>query len=225
MSTSALGIIALTACLGLRLRKKGRLYLIGGRGGDAVAHEEIVREFSDLCDKSILIVSAASDHEDAGQKYVTAFRDMGNKVKLVSIPTKQDILDPNLSGIFFTGGNQSKLMDRVGHLKNEIKARYNNGVHLGGTSAGTAVMGQTMIAGGKEDQVPIIKKGFGIIKDSIFDQHFSSRNRVPRLTKAVEMFSLRGIGIDEDTAFVYLEDNTTKVIGSAKATIIEPKRF
>ena len=150
MSTSALGIIALTACLGLRLRKKVGFYLIGGRGGDAVAHEEIVREFSDLCDGDILIVStSASDHEDAGQKYVTAFSDMGNKVKLVSIPKKQDVLDPNLSGIFFTGGNQSKLMDRVGHLKNEIKARYNNGVHLGGTSAGTAVMGETMIAGGK----------------------------------------------------------------------------
>ena len=198
---------------------------MGGRGSDVTAHEEIVREFSNLCDGDILIVSAASDHQDAGQKYFNAFNDMGNKVKLVRIPKKQDVLNPNLSGIFFTGGNQSKLVDRVGHLKNEIKARYNNGVHLGGTSAGTAVMGETMITGGKEDQTPIIKKGFGIIKDSIFDQHFSSRNRVPRLTKAVESLSLRGIGIDEDTAFVYLEDNTTKVIGSSKVTIIDPKRF
>jgi cyanophycinase len=225
VSMSALGTIAVTACLGFRLRHKGRLYLIGGRGGDSEAHKEIVREFSNLCDGDILIVSAASDHQDAGQKYFDAFSGMGNKVKLVRVPTKQEILDPKLSGIFFTGGNQSKLMDRVGHLKKEIKRRYNNGVHLGGTSAGTAVMGETMIAGEKGDEGPIIKQGFGIIRDSIFDQHFSSRNRVPRLTKAVESLSLRGVGIDEDTAFVYLEDNTTKVIGSSKVTIIDPKGF
>ena len=221
MINSALGTIVLTACLSLRLNHKGRLYLIGGRGGDSVAHQQIVREFSDLCDGSILIISGASDHPDAGKKYFDAFSSMGNRVKLVSIPSEQDILDPNISGIFFTGGNQSKLIKRIGHLRELIKGKFNKGVHLGGTSAGTAIMGEFMVADGKEN--PVIKKGLGIVKDSIFDQHFSSRNRTSRLTKAVNMLSLRGVGIDEDTAFVLMENNKEKVIGSEKITIISPK--
>jgi cyanophycinase len=53
------------------------------------------------------------------------------------------------TGVFFTGGDQSRIMDvlRDAELIGALRERYAAGVVFGGTSAGAAIMSERMITG------------------------------------------------------------------------------
>jgi cyanophycinase len=101
-------------------------------------------------------------------------------------------------------------------------------ITLAGTSAGAAVMGQQMIAGGGSGESPNrslvdMTTGLGIIPEVIVDQHFHNRNRMARLLSAVASHTDRlGIGIDEDTCAMFEGNGTFQVIGKGTVTIVDP---
>lgn len=130
-----------------------------------------------------------------------------------------------------------------------IRERLAAGAMVGGTSAGAAVMGEHMIGcgspevaltapvsrdlndcSGKEESeggVPLVlSKGLGFLPGIVFDQHFSERGRLTRLVRAVaciEADAVMGIGVDEDSAFVFdLAQETGYAAGRGTVTIVDP---
>lgn len=130
-----------------------------------------------------------------------------------------------------------------------MRKRLDKGAVIGGTSAGAAVMGEHMIACGSPDialigpvsrdvkdcdgkeeeqgKVPLVLgRGLGFLPGIVFDQHFSQRARLTRLIRAVayvEAESVTGIGVDEDTAFVFdIGHETGFPVGSGTITVVDP---
>lgn len=118
------------------------------------------------------------------------------------------------TGIFFSGGDQNRIMDVLAdeELLRLIREKYAAGTPFGGTSAGAAVMSDPMMTGDADLKILDgskvgVRKGLGLIPNVIFDQHFLVRQRHNRLFGLIMVNpKILGIGIDEDTA-VLIEDN------------------
>lgn len=158
--------------------------------------------------------------------------------------------------IWMLGGDQLRIMATLvasdgsdTPMLAAIRQRLEEGAVIGGTSAGAAVMGEHMIACGSPDvaltapvsrdlkdcegsdedaeRVPLVLgRGLGLLPGIVFDQHFSERNRLSRLMRAVaciDAAKVTGVGVDEDTGFVFaLADETGHVTGRGTITVIDP---
>jgi cyanophycinase len=216
--------------------------IIGG-AEDKVNECTILRAFfesagSDMARIGIIPV-ASREPTIVGDRYAQIFTDMGAKqVQLMDIRHREeceqdqwlDVLD-ECSGVFVTGGDQVRLCDVIGGtpLVQAIKAKLKgNELVLAGTSAGAAMMGEKMIAGGSSGESPNqalvdLSYGLGIIPEILVDQHFHNRNRMARLLSAIACNSDKlGIGIDEDTCLAIADDGTFKVLGKGTVTIVDP---
>jgi cyanophycinase len=191
-------------------------------------------------DATIGIIPAASrEPAVVGDRYYQVFQTMGAKqVEIIDIRYRTECdeghwLDTleRCSGIFVTGGDQLRLRDLIGGTKlmKTIKEKIQSGqLVLAGTSAGAAIMGETMIAGGSSGESPNpalvdLTEGLGIFPELLVDQHFHNRNRMARLLSAIaENSDKLGIGIDEDTCVAMAGDGTFQVLGKGTITIIDP---
>lgn len=105
--------------------------------------------------------------------------------------------------VFLTGGDQSDLVERLG--QDGIKALadyYAGGGLIGGTSAGAACMGNTMITGGTHRDLAMAA-GLGLTGEVMFDTHFAERGRFARPIVALQTPGAgaeMALGLDEDTA-------------------------
>lgn len=115
-----------------------------------------------------------------------------------SIETWRSLVE-RASGIFFTGGDQKRIYSRLfnRNLLPELHSRIESGpCILGGTSAGTAIMSPTMIAGGPlvdpadwpdlflhKTDLATFSHGISVIP-FVTDQHFSQKKREERLSHA-----------------------------------------
>jgi cyanophycinase len=138
--------------------------------------------------------------------------------------------------IFFTGGSQLKLARafRGSAALNLIRHRVEEGLHLSGTSAGTAIMSEVMLTGsplppferiaGVRPLMVETREGFGFVRRLILDQHFLKRDRVDRLTSAVyDRQHLVGVGIDEATAILVDADESFEVLGESAVMVIDAR--
>ncbi len=186
-----------------------------------------------------IIPCASREPAVVGDRYYQLFTQMG--VKQVQI---LDIRYPNeaneqrwlevlnqCTGVFVTGGDQLRLCDLIGgtELLALIKAKLRSGqLALAGTSAGAAMMGETMIAGGSSGESPSqslveLMPGLGILPELLVDQHFHNRNRMARLMSAIAAHPDKlGIGIDEDTCMAIDGVGTFQVLGKGTVTVIDP---
>lgn len=135
------------------------------------------------------------------------------------------------SGVFFTGGDQGRIMDVLADpgLLAEMKARYAAGVVFGGTSAGAAVMSARMITGDGDFSVIDggkvgVRPGLGLLEGVIVDQHFVKRQRENRLFGLVlDHPQQRGVGIDEDTALLVTNGREAEVVGKGPVVLVDAK--
>jgi cyanophycinase len=146
------------------------------------------------------------------------------------------------SGIWFTGGDQIRvtqvLLDTP--LLVAMKARYRAGAAIGGTSAGAAIMSDSMLTGNQRrpdslgyygDEFPEIARGtievvpgLGFLHGAIVDQHFIRRERHNRLLSVVlERPGLIGVGVDEGTALLVEPDGTWQVLGASAVEVIDAR--
>jgi cyanophycinase len=186
-----------------------------------------------------IIPCASQEPSVVGDRYLQIFEKMGALNVLVLDIRQPKECDEEIwlnslahcTGIFVTGGDQVRLCDLLGESKfiESIKARVQLGnLVLAGTSAGAAVMGEKMIAGGSSGESPNqllvdLADGLGIFPDLLVDQHFHNRNRMARLFSAIAANPDKlGIGIDEDTCAAFKQDGTFEVIGKGTITIIDP---
>lgn len=186
-----------------------------------------------------IIPCASREPAVVGDRYYQIFQAMGAKqVQVLDIryPNEGDEtrwLDvlKDCTGIFVTGGDQLRLCDLVGGTKlmQSIKERVSQGhLALAGTSAGAAMMGEAMIAGGSSGESPNqslveLTQGLAILPELLVDQHFHNRNRMARLMSAIAAHPDKlGIGIDEDTCAAVSHDGTFQVLGKGSITVIDP---
>lgn len=135
------------------------------------------------------------------------------------------------TGIYFTGGDQNRIMDvlKDEELLKMLRDKYAAGTPFGGTSAGAAVMSDPMITGEADlkilDGTKVgVRKGLGLIRDVIFDQHFLVRQRHNRLFGLVMVNpSMLGVGIDEDTSVLIEDNRKLQVVGATQVMFVDAK--
>ncbi|MBD1864355.1 cyanophycinase [Trichocoleus sp. FACHB-591] len=221
---------------------KTAVMIIGG-AEDKVHGKEILTSFfhrSGGTDARIAIIPCASrEPATIGERYRTIFEDMGAKaIEVLDIREREQCEDSlwrafleSCTGVFMTGGDQLRLCALLAdtELMAEVRRRAVKGeITLAGTSAGAAVMGHHMIAGGGSGEHPNrslvdMATGLAIIPEIIVDQHFHNRNRMARLMSAIAAYPDKlGIGIDEDTCALFEGDGLLHVLGKGSVTVIDP---
>ena len=227
---------------------KGYLLIIGG--GERT--DAIMKRFLNLAagfgrGKIIIFTMATEVPGEVGEEVMAEYK--GRSVRDFSIHhlTRREALLPDTikildgaGGIFFTGGDQSRLTGVLldTPLLEGIRDLYEKGGVIGGTSAGAAVMSEVMITGDEkrtsdEDELwqaiwadnVVWTKGFGFVKNAIIDQHFLTRRRLNRLISLViENPKLVGVGIEESTAVLVRPDGRYEVIGENQVMIYDARR-
>jgi cyanophycinase len=220
---------------------KTAILVIGG-AEDKVHGREILHTFfdrsGDINAKIGIIPSASREPAVIGDRYQTIFSEMGAcQVRVFDIRDRDQGSDPDLqkqmeecTGIFLTGGDQLRLWGILAEtpLMERLHQRVWQGeLTLAGTSAGAAVMGHHMIAGGGSGESPNrslvdMATGLGLIPEAIVDQHFHNRNRMSRLLSAIAAYPDKiGIGIDEDTCALFERDGIIHAIGKGTVTVVD----
>ena len=215
--------------------------LIAIGGGELAEAADVLDEFLGLVnqksDARIVVMTIATEEpESAGRKYNNLFRKNGIKhVGIVDISQRDDAFNKaNLKkveqcdAIFFTGGDQLNVTSLLGGslLHNLIYDRIEEGIVVAGTSAGAAMMSNSMIISGRSDLAPKvgcveIAPGMDFVTGTIIDTHFSERGRHGRLLTAIAHYPQDlGIGIDEHTAII-IRENEFEVCGKGVVTIID----
>ncbi|MBD1866569.1 cyanophycinase [Leptolyngbya sp. FACHB-671] len=221
---------------------KAAVLVIGG-AEDKVHGRQILNVFfnrAGATDARIAIIPCASREPSViGNRYRTIFEEMGAKaIEILDIRDREQSENPDwkdyleqCTGVFMTGGDQLRLCGLLADtpIMERVRVRAQLGeITLAGTSAGAAVMGEHMIAGGGSGESPNrslvdLATGLNIIPDVIVDQHFHNRNRMARLMSAISIYPDKlGIGIDEDTCALFEDSGIFQVIGKGTVTVIDP---
>ena len=221
-------------------RSDRTLIIIGGKE-DRSNNKIILGEVAKRIGSGKLVVTTVAMSgrtDDLFDLYEKAFRSLGvqhlykleiNERAEATIPAKVKLLD-NAAGVFFTGGDQIKITSQIGDtpIFERIREIYDEGATIAGTSAGAAVMSETMLVEGGDENSHVIggavrmAPGLGLIGGLIIDQHFTERGRFGRLTGAVAQNPKNlGIGIDEQTAIVVERGNGFYVLGSGAVYVID----
>jgi cyanophycinase len=220
-------------------RRKGCLIVIGGHEDrDPEGERTILKEVARHVRGGKLVLATVASHQPEGyfDDYDKAFADLdvGELVELyvedrneASDRDKLSVLD-DAAAIFFSGGDQLRITSQIGDtgIEAKVRALYERGGLVAGTSAGASVMSDTMLVKGTSSETHRIgdlhmAPGLGLVRDVIIDQHFAERGRFGRLIGAVAHNPrVLGLGIDEDTAAV-IEQDRFSVIGSGAVYVVD----
>jgi cyanophycinase len=218
----------------------GAVMVIGG-AEDKIRDKVILNRFARYAggaDGHVVVISTASSlGEAATSMYQDLFERLGiGHVSGIRPEQRAEADDESITkllaeatGIFLTGGNQSRLTQVVAgtRLDDAIHLAHDRGAVLAGTSAGASAMASHMVAFGREGATPRnrmvqLSAGLGILQGLVVDQHFVQRGRIGRLLALVAQSpSLLGLGVDEDTAALVFADHTLHVIGKGAVTIVD----
>lgn len=220
---------------------RGNLVIVGGGGRPLSVMNKIVELSSD---SSIIIIPMASSIPDTvGFDQGEQFWGYGAKSVEVLLLTETDKSNEtiaeklrNARGIWFSGGDQNRLMDYLGDgiLIDALFEAYQNGAVISGTSAGAAVMSKVMLTGSEnrpdryrsnatihKDNI-ITTEGIGLLQGVIVDQHFLRRSRLNRLISTLLDHPERlAAGIDEATALWIKPGGWAEVIGESQVILLE----
>lgn len=214
--------------------------VIGG-AEDKLRHKAILSRFARFAggaDGHVVVISTASSlGEAATERYRELFEALGiGRVSGLRPEERAEANDPAVTkllaeatGVFLTGGNQSRLTQIVGgtRLADALLLAHDRGVVLAGTSAGASAMASHMVAFGASGATPKnrmvhLSAGLGVLQNVVIDQHFEQRGRTGRLLALVAQSpSLLGIGVDEDTCAIVHPDRTLQVIGKGAVAIVD----
>jgi cyanophycinase len=218
---------------------RGYLVPVGG-AEDKDGNAAILRRFVEISGggaAKIAIIPTASRLPDTGDRYVSIFSNLGagEAFSLAYEARDQTAREDWLArldtatGIFLTGGNQLRISTILGGtpVAKAIRRLNAAGVHVGGTSAGAAVLSEHMIAFGRGGATPraglvSLAPGFGMTNRVVIDQHFRQRDRLGRLLTALAYnpFAV-GLGLDEDTAAFIDGHDVLHVEGTGAITIVD----
>lgn len=219
---------------------RGYIVPVGG-AEKKTAEMSILKRFVKIAgggDARIVVIPTASELEDTGERYVDLFEGLYvESARSLPITTREHAMEEecvaaieDATAVFLTGGNQLRLSTILGGspVAKTIRRRNSDGMHVGGTSAGAAILPEHMIAGGRSGHTPrvdgvVMAPGLGLTNRLLIDQHFRQRDRLGRLLTAVSFnpFAV-GVGLDEDTAIFLGPDGSFEVVGSGAVTVVDP---
>jgi cyanophycinase len=231
---------------------RGHLLIVGG----GRQPPELVARFVELAGgagraRIAVLPMASGEPEASGREKADELRALGADVFVLHLTREQAMTDSaarlleGATGIWFTGGDQSRVTPvlRGSPVLDAIRARWREGAVVGGTSAGAAVMPDSMLTGNQfragedtagyyGDEFPDVARrtiqvapGLGFLPGTIIDQHFIRRERHNRLLAVtLERPSLIGVGIDESTAIEVGPDGRWTVRGSGAVVIYDARR-
>jgi cyanophycinase len=224
----------------LSLVSRGPLVVIGG-AEDKLGRLRVLSRFVELAgghDARLAVCATASSlGEEAAFLYEDVFLGLGARSVISASPkTRVAANDPrwlerldDVTGLFFTGGNQLILSQVAAGTEfgGAVRAFHQSGRVIGGTSAGASVMSEHMVAFGTggatpKNRIAQMSRGLGLLPELVIDQHFDQRNRYGRLLSLIAQSpSLLGLGIDEDTAAVISDGQLLEVIGRGSVFIVD----
>lgn len=219
--------------------KHGKLIIIGGhedkKGDQTILHEvvDLVKDGNSL----MILTVATQEPEEVAEEYTEVFKELSvEKVETLDIRTREDAHNPDhvaqikrTAVLFITGGDQLRITSQLGDTPvfQGIQERYQKGMSIVGTSAGAAVMPNTMLVSGHGDESGHISAigmapGLGLIDGVVIDSHFAERGRMGRLLGAVTQNPKNlGLGIDEDTAVIVEQLSYLRVLGSGAVYVVD----
>lgn len=244
--------LGLDASRGLEAqRARGTLLIVGG----GRQPEALVQRFVDLAGgrgkaRIAVVPMASSEPVATGEEKAEELRGLGADVFVLNLSREQAESDSavrllnGVTGIWFTGGDQvgitAALLNTAVHRA--IRARYQAGAVLGGTSAGAAIMSDSMLTGNQYRAPPDtngyygdeydsiarhfieVVPGMGFLHGAIVDQHFITRERHNRLLSVIlERPTLIGVGIDEGTALEVEPDGGWRVLGASAVVVYDAR--
>jgi len=220
-------------------KARGTIIIIGG-GEDRSPNGEriILKAIAERVKGGKLVIATVASHEPRGyfDEYQRAFHGLGVG-ELVELyvedrceaagPDKFAILD-DAAGVFFTGGDQLRITSQIGAtgIEAKVKALFERGGLVAGTSAGASAMSDTMVVKGTSQETHRMgdlhmAPGLGLMRDVIIDQHFAERGRFGRILGAVAHNPrVLGIGIDEDTAAI-VNGSEMRVLGDGAVYVVD----
>jgi len=218
---------------------QGKLLIIGGaedKEGDCKILREFLRCAGGTKAHIVIMTAATSLPGEVGDNYIRVFERLGAEdVRVLDTQTPEDANNPEYleaieqaTGIFFTGGEQARIITCLKDTKLDaaMHKRYSEGIIIGGTSAGAAMMPDMMIIEGDSETNPRVEvvamgPGMGFLPNVVIDQHFAQRGRLGRLVTALLLQpAVLGFGIDENTAILVSGDEL-EVIGENAVTVID----
>ena len=232
-------LLAAAAVPALAGQARGHLLIVGGGSQP----DALVTRFVELAGgrgrARIAVVPMASEEpRETGEEKAVQLREFGADAVVLNL-TRAEAADSavaarleGITGIWFTGGDQVPLVAVLGGTPAlaAMQRRYRAGAVVGGTSAGAAIMGDSMLTGNQRrpdslgyygDEYPEIARrtievvpGLGFLPAAIVDQHFLRRERQNRLLAVIlERPGFLGVGIDEGTAVEVGPDGRWRVLG------------
>ncbi|MDR6218077.1 cyanophycinase [Deinococcus soli (ex Cha et al. 2016)] len=216
---------------------RGTLVIIGGHE-DKEGARDILREVARLNGDRPLVIATLASHTREGyfESYQQGFADLGvGPLRELYLDERDDALQADTldilagaGGIFFSGGDQLRITSLLAQtpLDDRVRALYDSGGVIAGTSAGASVLCETMLVSGHSDETYRVGEvqmapGLGLMQGVLIDQHFAERGRMGRLLGAVALNPRAlGIGLDEDTAIV-VRGTTFEVIGQGGVYVID----
>jgi N-acyl-D-amino-acid deacylase len=233
----------------------GSLLIVGGGPIPDAILERFVALAGGPGKARIASVPMASSDPEAGVEIVKTFQKLGAQAERIALDRAAASTEEaakkfdGLTGIWFGGGDQSRLTAAIGGtpVEKAIRARYLAGAAVGGTSAGAAVMSTPMITGDEKkpggSRPPkdakdsssafmtiareniVTTAGFDLLPGAIVDQHFVRRRRHNRLISLVlENPDKVGVGLDESTALEVGPDGLWKVLGDSVAVVYDARK-
>ena len=218
---------------------QGKLLIIGGaedKEGDCKILREFLRCAGGTKAHIVIMTAATSLPGEVGDNYIRVFERLGAEdVRVLDTQTPEDANNAEYleaieqaTGIFFTGGEQARIINCLKGTKLDaaMHKRYSEGIIIGGTSAGAAMMPDMMIIEGDSETNPRVEvvamgPGMGFLPNVVIDQHFAQRGRLGRLVTALLLQpAVLGFGIDENTAILVSGDEL-EVIGENAVTVID----
>ena len=253
--TTPAALAQITPTSSANAKASGALFIMGGavRPDNAEIWQRLVAVAGGKGSKFAVIAAAAGNPESSAQRIIDALRAHGADGVLIPVAPRlantdyrKAALDPavarmvtDLAGVFFTGGDQSRITDalltRDGKPTAVLEAVwsvYRRGGVIAGTSAGAAVMSTTMFFEPPEVlkllQSGIVKgrdiaPGLGFIGSGVFvDQHVLARGRFARMVPAMHAAGYTfGLGVDENTALLVDAAGTAEVVGASGVVIVD----
>lgn len=220
---------------------RGHIVMVGG----GARPDPVMRHILQLSgDNSVLVIPMASaTPQETGNSQAAGFRDLGaSSAEVLLLPpdavnnTAAADLIASAKAIWFSGGDQNRLMAALGDgvLLAAVKQAYFNGAVISGTSAGTAVISQSMITGSEafpaedRDFAVLLENnvttapGIGLLSNMIVDQHFIMRSRLNRLISVLlDTPEFLAAGIDEATALWIQPDGQAEVLGESQVVLLQ----
>ncbi len=203
------------------VKNRGTLIIVGGARTPPEAKSEFVRLAGGHAARIVIVPACGYGGSEAARQAYDGW--LGPVASLEAIDTEsltadqarefEQVLD-RATGVWMGGGSQNRLMRLYGQTRVEAALRrvLERGGVIGGSSAGAAVMSRVMICSGWTES-PAIGPGFGLLAGAVVDQHFSQRNREPRLLGVLRQHpDLVGLGVDERTALI-VTGNQLRVMG------------